>query len=232
MSRDSGLAFDNHYNRRLQDIISQMDNMDVLVHQPQLFGGGPMREMILPSGELGTYPPISMLAEASAMGNSGGKFNVTKFLRPTVRALNSKQGRSIIQPITKALVNRAVKTIEGGKINRLKKAKRWTGYAVDTVSKGLDLGAKAKHLFGMGIEEDLRKVVRVAKRVAKEPLVRELVSVARKAPIVRQVVAKAKKIVGGGRSKRAEIVKAVMAKHGLKMIDASKFVKAHNLYNP
>lgn len=231
MSRDSGLAYDNHYNRRLQDTISQLENMDVLLHQPQMFGGGPMREHILPSGELGTYPPIEMLAEASAMGNSGGrKFNVTKFLRPTVRALNSKQGRSIIQPITKALVNRAVKTIEGGKINRLKKARRWTGYAVDTVSKGLDLGAKAKRLFGMGMEEDLRKVVRVAKRVAKEPLVRELVSVARKAPVVRQAVAKAKKIVGGGRAKRAEIVKAVMAKHGMKMIDASKFVKANGLY--
>jgi hypothetical protein len=230
MSRDAGLAFDNHYNRRLQDIISQLDQMDVLMHQPQLFGGGPMREMILPSGELGHYPPIEMLAEASKMGNSGGKFNVTKFLRPTMRALNSKQGRSIIQPITKALVNRAVKTIEGGKINRLKKARRWTGFAADTVSKGLDLGSKAKHLFGMGMEEDLRKVVRRGKKLAKEPLVRELVAVARKSPVVKQAVAKAKKIVGGGRGARAEIVKQVMAKEGLGMIAASKFVKAHNLF--
>jgi hypothetical protein len=232
MSKDAGLAFNNHYNRRLQDMISDLENMDVINNtQPMLFGGGPLRSHIVPSGNLGTYPPIEMMAEQSAMGNSGGRrFNLTKFLRPTVRALNSKQGRSIIQPLTKALVNRAVKTIEGGKINRLKKARRWTGYAADTVSKGLDLGAKAKRLFGMGMEEDLRKVVRVAKRVAKEPLVRELVAVARKAPVVRQAVAKAKKIVGGGRAKRAEIVKAVMAKHGLKMIDASKFVKAHNLY--
>lgn len=228
MSRDSGLAYDNHYNRRLQDTISQLENMDVLLHQPQMFGGGPMREHILPSGELGTYPPIEMLAEASAMG--GRKFNVTKFLRPTVRALNSKQGRSIIQPITKALVNRAVKTIEGGKINRLKKARRWTGYAVDTVSKGLDLGAKAKHLFGMGISQDVAKVVRRGKKLAKEPLVQEIVSVLRKAPVVKQAVAKAKKIVGGGRGARAEIVKRVMAKEGLGMIAASKFVKAHNLY--
>ena len=33
-----------------------------------------------------------------------------------------------------------------------------------------------------------------------------------------------------GRRKRAEIVKKVMAEHGLSMIEASKFVKSHNLY--
>lgn len=33
-----------------------------------------------------------------------------------------------------------------------------------------------------------------------------------------------------GRAKRAEIVKKVMKEHGLKMIEASKYVKAHNLY--
>jgi hypothetical protein len=34
----------------------------------------------------------------------------------------------------------------------------------------------------------------------------------------------------GGRSKRAEIVKKIMAEKGMKMIEASKYVKAHNLY--
>jgi hypothetical protein len=33
-----------------------------------------------------------------------------------------------------------------------------------------------------------------------------------------------------GRAKRAEIVKKVMKEKGLKMIEASKYVKAHNLY--
>jgi len=33
-----------------------------------------------------------------------------------------------------------------------------------------------------------------------------------------------------GRRKRAEIVKKVMAEHGMSMIEASKFVKSHNLY--
>jgi hypothetical protein len=37
---------------------------------------------------------------------------------------------------------------EGGKVNRLKKAKRWTGFAVDTADKGLDLAEKGMKVFG------------------------------------------------------------------------------------
>lgn len=37
---------------------------------------------------------------------------------------------------------------------------------------------------------------------------------------------------GDGRKKRAEIVKKVMKEKGLKMIEASKYVKEHNLYKP
>jgi hypothetical protein len=36
--------------------------------------------------------------------------------------------------------------------------------------------------------------------------------------------------VGDGRKKRAEIVKRIMKEQGLKMTDASKYVKAHGLY--
>lgn len=39
-----------------------------------------------------------------------------------------------------------------------------------------------------------------------------------------------KRMVGAGVSARAKIVKEVMAKHGLKMIEASKYVKEHGLY--
>jgi hypothetical protein len=48
----------------------------------------------------------------------------------------------------------------------------------------------------------------------------------------RQMTLQKKRIVGAGdgRRKRAEIVKRVMAEHGMKMIEASKYVKAHGLY--
>ena len=192
MSRNVNLGFDNHYNRRLQDIISEMENMDVLIHQPQLFGGGPLRERILPSGELGHYPPIQLLAEASEAGISGGKMH--------------------------------------GGINRYKKASKWLGFTTKALSSGLDLASKAKALSGRGLEEDARKVVRKAKKMVKEPLVQEIVSVLRKSPVVKQAVKKVKAVVGGGRGARAQLVKAVMAKHGMKMIDASKFIKANNMY--
>lgn len=39
-------------------------------------------------------------------------------------------------------------------------------------------------------------------------------------------------VVGNGRSKRAEIVKKVMAEKGMKLIEASKYVKEHGLYKP
>jgi hypothetical protein len=48
-----------------------------------------------------------------------------------------------------------------------------------------------------------------------------------------QKAAQVARLVGGasdGRSKRAAIVKKVMAEQGLKMIEASKYVKAHGLY--
>jgi hypothetical protein len=38
--------------------------------------------------------------------------------------------------------------VSGGKVNRLKKAKRWTGFAVDTADKGLDLAEKGMKVFG------------------------------------------------------------------------------------
>ena len=193
MSRDANLAFDNHYNRRLQDIISQMDNMDVINNtQPMLFGGGPLRSHIVPSGELGHYPPIQMLAEAREAGIAGGKMH--------------------------------------GGINRYKKASKWLGFTTKALSSGLDLASKAKALSGRGLEEDARKVVRRGKKLAKEPLVQEIVSVLRKSPVVKQAVKKVKAVVGGGRGARAEIVKRVMAKEGLGMIAASKFVKANGLY--
>jgi hypothetical protein len=45
-----------------------------------------------------------------------------------------------------------------------------------------------------------------------------------------ETMAKPKRMVGGAVSARAAIVKKVMAEKGMKMIEASKYVKAHGLY--
>jgi hypothetical protein len=127
MSRDANLAFDNHYNRRLQDMISNLDNMDVLQHQPIMFGGGPLRSHILPAGQLGHYPPIEMLAELQAMGGGQAGTKKSGFAK-AVRTY----GRSVkpigktIAPLKKALVEEAVGQLQyGGRANTVKK----TGFA-------------------------------------------------------------------------------------------------------
>ena len=228
MPVDVNLGIDMPYNDRLRERNRLLEHMDLIQHNPQLLGGGRLRDVAL-SGNNGAYPmDRDRLMELNAMG---GAFNITKFLRPTMKVLKSRQAQAIIRPLTDEVVRRGVKYAMGGKINRLKKAKRWTGYAVDTVSKGLDLGAKARKLFGMGELEDVaRKVVRRGKKMYEDPLVQEVVARARKAPVVRRVEKKVKSIVGGGRAARAAIVKKVMADHGLGMIAASSFVKKNGLY--
>jgi len=228
MPVDVNLGIDMPYNNRLRERNRLLEHMDLIQHNPQMLGGGRLRDVAL-SGNNGAYPmDRERLMELKAMG---GAFNLTKFLRPTMKVLKSKQAQAIIRPLTDEVVRRGVKYAVGGKINRLKKAKRWTGYAVDTVSKGLDLGSKAKKLFGYGeLENVARKVVRKSKKILADPLAQEIVARVRKAPVVRRVEKKVKSIVGGGRAQRAAIVKKVMAEHGLGMIAASSFVKKNGLY--
>jgi|LakMenEpi03Aug12_release.lakeMendotaPanAssembly.Ray.scaffolds.fasta_scaffold258919_2 hypothetical protein len=271
---DLNLGIDNLYNARLRQRLRELDQFDVITHNPQILGGGPVRKFAL-AGNDGAYPTDAMrLGELSEMG--GARFNLGKALRPVARVLKSKQVRQIAEPVGKALLQAAVQRAVGGKINRLKKAKRWTGYAVDTASKGLDLaskGAKVAKMFGFGEFEEqeggkinrLKKARRwtnyaadtaskgldlaakgatvakmlgfgefedarrVVRKALKEPLVRQAVSRAKKIPVVRRAV---KTMTGGKRppSERALIVKQVMQERGLKMIDASKFVKANGLY--
>jgi hypothetical protein len=120
----------------------------------------------------------------------------------------------------------------GGKVNRFKKATKWTKYAADTLNTGLDLASKGKNIFGMGELENVAVKVRRVKKVLAEPIVQEIIKAVRKAPVVKQVVKKVKAVVGGAKPRgvRAAIVKKVMKEQGLGMIAASKYVKAKGLY--
>jgi len=97
-------------------------------------------------------------------------------------------------------------------------------------------GGKRKAKGGISLSDVLEsakpaisKAVGVAKPIAKKAL-KDLANkgVEALADKVKDVVAS--KVGSGGRAKRAEIVKKVMAEKGMKMIEASKYVKAHNLY--
>lgn len=80
----------------------------------------------------------------------------------------------------------------------------------DAIAFTKDMGSKA-------VKEVKKRGVKALKAVADDL----------KASVVREAT---KAVSGGGRSARAAIVKKVMAEKGLKMIEASKYVKEHGLY--
>ena len=80
----------------------------------------------------------------------------------------------------------------------------------DAIAFTKDMGSKA-------VKEVKKRGAKALKAVADDL----------KASVVREAT---KAVSGGGRSARAAIVKRVMAEKGLKMIEASKYVKEHGLY--
>jgi hypothetical protein len=203
MPVDVNIGIDNAYNVPRRARLHELERTDVITHNPQLLGGGPVRMYAL-SGNTGAYPLDAERLEALKQmgGASVGKIRQLKAkkLAPAVQRLDLEGGVNRYKKAKKwtgFAVDTASKGLDLAKkgsemmggVNRLKKAKRWTGFAVDTASKGLDLAAKGSNMMGFG---ELK---------AKRP------------PGV-----------------RAQIVKQVMEEKGLKMIEASKYVKAHGLY--
>ena len=90
----------------------------------------------------------------------------------------------------------------------------------------------AKKVQGVSLNDAIESTKAIGSKAVKEVKKRgtkALKEVA--ADLVGSVKAAAVKAVkGGGRSARAAIVKKVMADKGLKMIQASKYVKEHGLY--
>ena len=132
------------------------------------------------------------------------------------------------------------KEVEGGKVNRLKKAKKWTGFVQDDIlSKGLDNAKKAVGVYGdykqtqnplnvlkgKGLKKD-------AKKAAKKILEEEVKPAAKKAAKqqVDKVAKKVKAKVEGGAAKKPSAwishVKDYSKKHNVSYKDAMKSAKA------
>ncbi len=98
------------------------------------------------------------------------------------------------------------------------------------VKGGINLGDVIESTKKMG-KVALDEVKKRGKAAGKD-LLKEVGRAAKKS-VKKSVNTTAKDVVkatGGGRAKRAEIVKKVMKDKGMKMIEASKYVKEHNLY--
>ena len=135
----------------------------------------------------------------------GGKYSVDKFVRDFGKI--GKLVKPVAKPLLKALTDKAVGKITGMGTD-----------AEDEIELVRPVGGKKGKYSVDKFVKDFNKIGKLVKPVAK--------------PIIKALTDKAVgKITGlGGRAKRAEIVKKVMAERGVKMIEASKIVKAEGLY--
>jgi hypothetical protein len=211
---EAQLGFDNAYNKRLNELNRQLDNMDVITHNPQMLGGGALQRFVSP-GNNGQVAPVDQLAAFTPRllteQKSGGKISRIKKAR---RYLDFSEDVA-----NRALGLAAKAKLLGGKKSRIKKAKRYLDFSEDAANRALGLAAKANLLGG--------KISRIKKANRyldfSEDAADRGIGLAAKA-----------KLLGGKRppSARALIVKKVMADKGLSLIEASKYVKAHGLYTP
>jgi ribosomal protein L18 len=176
--------------------------------RPYLVGGGSHPMKYNPAGNSPAYPPMS-LSSGLAVNSGGNRYaGVDGAIgHPAMDGGRFNFG-SILKPIAKIAQPIAEKVAE----KAITKA----------VGLGRKRGGRTSGGETSGGKFNFGKVLGSVGKIAQ--------------PIAERVAEKAiTKAVGlgrskGGRNARAEIVKKVMREKGLKLIEASKYVKAHGLY--
>ena len=168
--------------------------------------------------------PRKMVSGAnSAMGASGGKFSLSKSLGSVAKGVGkiavpiaTKVGTKMAEDAVKSYMSgEGVMSAGVGEMKRPRGRPRKTGGKFDIFDPIIKIGKKAGSPF--------EKSVGVNPFTMGFDLGKDVIAPA--------LMGKGVRSGGGdGRKARAEIVKKVMKEHGLKMTDASKFVKQHGLY--
>jgi len=168
--------------------------------------------------------PRKMVSGAnSAMGASGGKFSIGKALGSVAKGVGkiavpiaTKVGTKMAEDAVKSYMSgEGVMSAGVGELKRPRGRPRKTGGKFDIFDPIIKIGKKAGSPF--------EKSVGVNPFTMGFDLGKDVIAPA--------LMGKGVRSGGGdGRKIRAEIVKKVMKEHGLKMTDASKFVKQHGLY--
>jgi len=219
-----------------------------------LVGGGSSPMMYNPPGNSVAYPPLSLPAgmdvhSGGALigvdGAVGGKYTAKKFFRDlghgakvvgktALSGLKAIAKNKEVQAVGKELLKEGVK--QGTKAlieyattgaGRKKRAPR--------KKKGTDLAEVIEETKGgkYSVGKFFKDTGKVLGKVAKNPMVKQVGKELLKEGLkqgTKALIASASGAGKGGRSARAEIVKKVMKEKGLKMIEASKYVKEHGLY--
>ena len=224
-----------------------------------MIGGGSHPMKYNPSGNSSAYPPLLLsagLAVSSggaysslagidgaisghpAMGGaiSGGKYTAKKFFRDvgrtaktvgkhTLSGLKAIAKNKEVQAVGKELLKEGVKQGTKALIEYAK-----SGAGRKGRKKAIPLSEEVEAVGGKySVGKFFKDVGKVGKKIIKNPVVKEVGKELLKEG-VKQGVKALVSGAGRGRSARADIVRKVMAEKGMKMIEASKYVKQHGLY--
>jgi ribosomal protein L29 len=173
--------------------------------------GRPRKGGALLSGEdeglSGAYPP----ALSTVYKGGKKKYGVSRFVKDLGKISKAIGLKQITKPIAQASTKKAVEKIEG--------AGRYKTAVMSAEDLGM-VGGKKKY----GVSRFVKDLGKISKAIGLKQVLK---------PIAKASTDKAvEKIEGAGRGRnaRAEIVKKVMREKGLKLIEASKYVKEHGLY--
>jgi hypothetical protein len=146
-------------NPRVRKILMEMDERPSLKSSnsvmTDMYGSGRVEKYVA-SGNSGSYPSESTGDYLSVSGkpekfvdvSTGGNLkNIAKKVMRVAKPHAVAMAKAV-QPMVEQALAKKVKKLAGGKVNRLKKAERFTDYAVNTVKKGIGLASLAKSAFG------------------------------------------------------------------------------------
>ena len=162
-------------------------------------------------------PMKSAVMSAEDLGMEGGKkkYGVSRFVKDLGKISKAVGLKQVTKPIAQAATKKAVEKIEGaGRRGRPMKSA-----VMSAEDLGME-GGKKKY----GVSRFVKDLGKISKAVGLKQVLKPIAQAATKKAVGKIEGA------GRGRSARAEIVKKVMADKGLSMIEASKYVKANNLY--
>ena len=121
------MPVDTQYNRRLAEILQNYNEINARVNQPTNMatelrvGGTRPRNYILQEGHNASWNGADMYDD----------YSLPMAMRTEYSDSVEGDPRRII-----------------GGVNRMRKAKKWTDYSVDTIEKGLGLASRAQNMFG------------------------------------------------------------------------------------
>jgi hypothetical protein len=267
------ISIESPYNSRIKQILHEMEEKHMRNEPTIIFGGGAPREYIR-SGNNGHYPEVSLLEDMRETG--GGHHTLKRVVKRVARVaravapiiereLRPRRKRSVVDPRMAVDGPVSAEPMEldlpmpprrkiGGKVNRVKKFKKWTkaiGDFLKPVAKPITQAFTKKaveKISGMGkfydripshtrtrgrsthkVSSHSRGISTHRRSISRGRSKSRGKSMTRRSPSDSPERAKPRVMVKS-RSARTAIVKQVMKQHGLSMIEASKYVKSHGLY--